>query len=82
MLEPGDLETYEEEAVEAVDLEHVLCGMCEDEPSTYLCGTPRDPFETIVEMPEPHTLPDCVVCFGGDSLTCNNCGSEIQCPTP
>lgn len=50
--------------------------MCPNRPSTFVCGTPRSAEDRTVEMTEGAIDP-CLVCFGGATITCNRCGSEL-----
>jgi hypothetical protein len=79
MSEPV-LETQEVEVV-AGEMHHILCAECVEEPTTYLCGTPRPPVgEKIVPLDAaPDNADYCPVCFGSETLICNTCGTEIVC---
>lgn len=60
-----------------VDLGHILCGECPNEPEAYVCGTPRQPDEVILDMADPHITDDCAVCFAESTMVCNGCGATI-----
>lgn len=57
------------------NLEHVVCGHCD--PATYICGTPREDGETIVDMDHPHEAPACAVCFARAKTKCRSCDVTI-----
>ena len=60
------------------DHTHIICGECPDEPEIYLCGSPRDDSEDIVDAGTPSTPPPCMVCFYSDRLDCTECGAVIH----
>lgn len=61
-------------------LEHVLCGGCT--PPDYICGTPRDAAETIIQMGSRPANNPCAVCFGAEFAVCNGCDAVIEVNLP
>lgn len=57
-------------------LDHIVCGMCPDEPKVYVCGTVRDE-ETEEDGTERPEHP-CLVCFGSSHITCVECGHRLN----